>query len=71
MILYAPGSLFDDVVKQQLATGAIVVADEDDELELGVTLNLVKPNNLACKGERPSLNRSTFGNMTKETVNVC
>ena len=71
MILYAPGSVFDDVVKQQLATGAVVVADEDDELELGVTVNLVKPNNLACKRERLLLNSSTFGNMTKETVSVC
>ena len=70
MILYAPGSAFDDIVKQQLAAGAVVVADEDDEPELGATLNLVKPNSLACKGERLLLNNYTSCNITKETVNV-
>ena len=70
MILYAPGSVFDDTVKQQVAAGAVVVADEDDEPELGATLNLVKPNSLACNGERLPLNNSTFCNTTKETVNV-
>lgn len=69
MILYAPGSVFDDTVKQQIAAGVVVVADEDDEPELGATINLVKPNSLACKGERLLLNNSTSCNATKETVN--
>ena len=70
MILYAPGSVFDDIVKQQLAAGAVVVADEDDEQELGATINLVKPNGLACKGERLLLNNFTLCKINKETVSV-
>ena len=70
MILYAPGSAFDDVVKQQVAAGAVVVADQDDEPEFGATMNLVKPNSLACKGEWLPLNNFTFCNATRETANV-
>ena len=70
MIIYAPGSHFDDIVKQQIAAGAVVVADEDDEPELGATISLVKPNSLVCKGERLPLNNSTFCNTIKETVHV-
>ena len=70
MILYAPGSVFDDIVKQQIAAGTVVVAEEDDEPELGATINLVKPNSPACRGELLLLNNSTFCNTTKETVNV-
>ena len=63
MILYAPGSFFDDVVKQQIAAGSVVVADQDDEPELGATINLVNPNTLACEGfKRLLINNSTFCN---------
>ena len=70
MILYAPGSHFDDIVKDQVAAGAVVVADEDDEPELGATINLFKPNSLAFKGERLLFNNSTLCNTTKEKANV-
>ena len=70
MILYAPGSHFDGIVKQQVATGAVVVADEDDEPELGPTINLFKPNSLACKGEHLLSNNFTLCNTTQEKANV-
>ena len=70
MIIYAPGSVFDDMVKEQLATGVVIVVDEDGEPELGATMNLVKPDSLACKEERLVLNNSTSCNVTTEKVNV-
>ena len=70
MILYAPRSIFDDMVKGQLATGAVVVVDKDDEPDSYATINLVKPDSLACKEERLIINNSTSCNITKETVNV-
>ena len=70
MILYAPNSFYDAVVKSHLAAGMVIVADEDDEPELGATTRIVKPNSLSCWGARLALSNSTFCNTGEEAVNV-
>ena len=70
ILLYAPGTVFDDVVKAYLAAGTVVVADEDDEPEVGASIRVVKPNSLSCVGGRLSLANSMYCNTTRETVNV-
>ena len=70
MILYAPDSFYDEVVKSHLAAGKVVVAEEDDEPELGATTRIVKPNSLSCRGARLVLSDSTLCNTREETVNV-
>lgn len=66
MILYAPGSIYDDVVKADLAAGTVVVADEEDEPRLGI----VKPNRVICEGEELALDHSMSCNRTEEMVDV-
>ena len=58
------------VLKAHLAVGTVVVADEDDETELGASIGIVKPNSLSCFGERPFLGNFTYCDTTRETVNV-
>lgn len=70
IILYAPGSVYDDVVKADLAAGIVVVADEEPEPNLGATTGIVKPSSLSCKGALLALGDATSCNMTEETVNV-
>lgn len=70
MILYASGSVYDDVVRAELAAGTVVVAEEDDEPELGVTTGTVKPNSLACGGAGLALDYAMSCHRTEDIVNV-
>ena len=70
MILYASGSVYDDVVKADLAAGTVVLAEEDDEPELGATTGIVKPNSLSCRGVGLALDYSMPCKRMKNTVNV-
>lgn len=69
IILYAPGSVYDDIVKVDLAAGTLIVADEDPEPDIGATTGIIKPSSLSCRGALLALGNSTVCNMT-ETVNV-
>ena len=70
LILYAPGSYYDEEVQEDLAAGKVIVAEEDDEPGLGATIGLVKPNSLSCGGARLALSNSTSCNTTETIVNV-
>ena len=70
MILYAPGSVYDDILQAHLAAGTVIVAEEDDEPELGATTGIVKPNSLSCGRAGSALHYSTSCNTTVGTVNV-
>lgn len=70
MILYAPGSFYDDIVKADLAAGIVVVADEDPEPGVGATPGIVEPSSLYCRQVLPVLGNSMFCNTTRETVNI-
>lgn len=68
LILYAPGSYFDEVVQARLAAGTVVVAEEDDEPGLGATTGIVKPNSLSCGGALLTLSNSSSCNTTETIV---
>ena len=70
LIVYAPGSYYDEEVQAQLAAGTVVVAEEEDEPGLGVTTGLVKPNSLSCGGARLAPSNSSSCNTTETIVNV-
>lgn len=70
IILYAPGSVYDDIVKADLAAGIVVVADEEPDPNLGATTGIVKPSSLSCNGASLALGDATSCNITEETVNV-
>ena len=70
LILYAKGSLFDEVVQAHLAAGKVIVAEEDDEPELGATIGIVKPNSLACGRAGLTLGNSTSCNISDDEMSV-
>ena len=69
LILYAPGSYYDEEVKEHLAAGTVIVAEEEDEPGLEATAGLVKPISLSCGGARLAHNSSSC-NTTETIVNV-
>lgn len=69
MILYAPGSIYDDIVKEDLAAGTVIVADEDIEPYSGASAGILGPSSLSCRGLLP-LSNSTSCNTTGEALNV-
>ena len=70
MILYAPGSAFDEIVKQKLAAGIVIVADEEDEPALGADTRIVKTNSPACRRGVLELVNSTSCNTTENIANT-
>ena len=69
MILYAPGSIYDDIVKEDLAAGTVIVADQDNEPYSGASAGILGPSSLSCRGLLP-LSNSTFCNTTEVALNV-
>lgn len=70
MILYAPESVYDYMVKADIAAGTVIVADEEPEPNLDVTTGIVKPSSRLCRGALLELGISTYCNTTKETFSV-
>ena len=70
MILYAPGSVYEDKVKADLAEGIVVVANQDPEAEVGASAGDVGVSSLACGGALPALSNSTICSTIAGTVNV-
>lgn len=70
LILYAPGSIYDDIVKRDLAAGTLIVADEDPGTESGATAGIGNPDSVYCRRALLALDNSTFCDATEETVIV-
>lgn len=70
VILYAPGSVYDDKVKADVAEGIIVVANQDPEAEVGASAGVVGGSSLVCSGALPVLKNSTDCSTVAGTVNV-
>ena len=70
LILYAPGSLFDEEVQAHRAAGTVIVAEEDDEPGSGASTGLIKPNSRSCGEARLALTNSSSCNTTETIVNV-
>lgn len=57
-------------MKADLASGTVIVADEDPEPNLGAVTGIVNPSSLSCGEALLALGNSTLCNTTEETVNV-